>query len=145
VAEIEGELDTIFDGVPEAILKVRPAPHEWSARDVLAHLIWTERWTQQAEWLMITVGTPIDWGHNNDFEIAGIAETRETAVELLADLKRTLREQLRNIPHIPDTTLAVKPLFAELSRWMSATGEHCREHYEQIQAAIAYAQAVIPA
>ena len=145
VRTVEAELDALFAGVPEAALNVKPAPHEWSAKEVLAHLIWAERWSQMAMWLMITVGTQTDWGFNNDFEIGGIVETRETAAELLADLKQSLREQLYSVRHIPDQTLSVKPIFAELARWLCGTGEHCREHYAQISAAIAHALAVIPA
>ena len=96
-------------------------------------------------WLMLTAGTRPDWGFNNDFEIGGIVETRETAGELLDELKRTLREQLHSVWHIPDQTLAVKPIFAEVASWLCHAGEHCREHYAQIKAAIAQVQAVIPA
>ena len=145
VSTVEAELDALFDGVPESALNVKPAPHEWSAKEVLAHLIWAERWFQMSMWLMVTAGTRPDWGFNNDFEIGGIVETRETAGELLDELKRTLREQLHSVWHIPDQTLAVKPTFAEVARWLSHAGEHCREHYAQIKAAIAQAQAVIPA
>lgn len=142
---VEAELDALFDGVPEAALNVKPAPHEWSAKEVLAHLIWAERWFQMSMWLMMTAGTRIDWGFNNDFEIGGIVATRETAGELLYELKRTLREQLHSVRHIPDQTLAVKPVFAEIASWLCHAGEHCREHYAQIKAAITQAQAVIPA
>jgi uncharacterized protein YndB with AHSA1/START domain len=145
VAEIESELDSIFAGVPESALNIRPAPHEWSAKEVLAHLIWAERWFAMGEWLLVTAGTPIDWGYNNDFEIGGMVASRQTAVELLDDLKRILREQRESVRHIPDETLAVMPLFAELSGLLCGTGEHCREHYDQLRAAIAHAQAVIPA
>ena len=145
VNTIEAELDALFAGVPESALNVRPTPHEWSAKEVLAHLIWTERWSQMAMWLMLTVGTPPDWGFNNDFEIGGISETRETAGDLLDDLKQSLREQLHSVRYIPEQTLTVKPLFAELAKWLCGTGEHCREHYAQIKAAISQAQAVIPA
>lgn len=145
VNTVEAELDALFAGVPESALNAKPAPHEWSAKEVLAHLIWAERWFQMSMWLMITAGTRPDWGFNNDFEIGGIVETRETAFELLDELKRTLREQLHSVRHIPDQTLAVKPSFAEVARWLSHAGEHCREHYAQIKAAIAQAQAVIPA
>jgi uncharacterized protein YndB with AHSA1/START domain len=147
VSAVEAELDVLFAGVPEKALNVKPAPHEWNAKEVLAHLIWAERWFQMSMWLMITAGTRPDWGFNNDFEIGGIAETRETAAELLNDLKQSLREQLHSVRHIPDQTLAVKPIFAEVAGWLCHAGEHCREHYEQIKATIVHAQeqAVIPA
>lgn len=145
VAAVEAELDALFDGVPESALNLKPAPHEWSAKEVLAHLIWAERWFQMSMWLMMTAGNRPDWGFNNDFEIGGIVETRETAGELLYELKRTLREQLHSVHHISDQTVAVKPVFAEIAGWLCHAGEHCREHYEQIKAAINHAQAVIPA
>jgi uncharacterized protein YndB with AHSA1/START domain len=145
ISTVEVELDALFDGVPETALNVKPAPHEWSAKEVLAHLIWAERWFQMSMWLMITAGTRPDWGFNNDFEIGGIVETRETAGELLDDLKQSLREQLHSVWHIPDQTLAVKPTFAAVASWLCHAGEHCREHYAQIKAAMAQAQAVIPA
>lgn len=140
IEQAEADLEALFDGVPEEHLQARPAEGEWSANDVLAHLIWTERWTQQALWLMHTAGVEMRWGENNPFEIDGIREQYPSSAELLPMLKRTLREELRMIASIDDRTASIKPLFALMSGWLNFIDAHLREHFEQISAAIAAAR-----
>ena len=144
VAAAERELDEIFAGVPEHLLAAKPAPNEWSANEVLAHLIWTERWTQQALWLMHTAGIDPVWGFNNEFEIAGIIAVQAESKALLAELKRVLNEQLLMIDKISDEVVSVKPLFALMSGWLSFIGDHLREHYDQIREAIAHSRETLP-
>lgn len=145
VAEAERELDELFAGVSEHVLSAKPAPAEWSANEVLAHLIWTERWTQQSLWLMHTAGIDPVWGFNNEFEIAGIIAVQPQSAALLAELKRALNEQRQMVRKISDDVVSVKPLFALMSGWLSFIGDHLREHYDQIRAAIAHAQETQPA
>lgn len=132
IEQVEADLDALFDGVPEEQLQARPAEGEWSANDVLAHLIWSERWAQQALWLMHTAGVEILWGENNPFEIDGIREQYPTSAELLPTLKRTLREELRMIASVDDRTAGIKPLFALMSGWFTFIDAHIREHFRQI-------------
>ncbi|MBK9125168.1 MAG: SRPBCC domain-containing protein [Chloroflexi bacterium] len=145
IEQVETDLTALFDGVAEEHLQARPAEGEWSANDVLAHLIWTERWTQQALWLMHTAGVEMRWGENNPFEIDGIREQYPTSAELLPLLRRTLREELRMIASIDDRTASIKPLFALMSGWLTFIDAHLREHFEQISAAIAAARQRQPA
>lgn len=141
VTAVTAELDALFDGVPETALNVRPMAGEWSAREVLAHLVWTEHWVEQALWLMSTVGTQMEWGYNNDFELSGLLATHDAAA-LRTELHRALHAQHAMAVALPEDVLANKPLFVLLALWLQGTGEHCREHYDQLRAAITHAQSL---
>jgi uncharacterized protein YndB with AHSA1/START domain len=142
VTGIEADLEALIAGVPEAALAAKPSANEWSANETLAHMVWAERWYQQVLWILMTTGEVIPWGVNNSFQLDGLLATHPTGVALMAELRRTLREQVEMIHSIPDETLAVKPLYHQISGVLSLTGEHCRRHYTQIGAAIRQARAV---
>ncbi len=142
VTRIEADLEALIAGVPDEALTQVPAPGEWSANETLAHMVWAERWYQQVLWLLISYGEAIPWGVNNRFQLDGILATHTTGAVLMAELRRTLREQVEMIRSIPDDTLAVKPLFHQIAGVLSYTGEHCRRHYTQITSAVEHRRAV---
>lgn len=138
VAGIEADLEALIAGATDDALAAKPSPTEWSANETLAHMVWAERWYQQVLWLLMTTGEAIPWGANNRFQLDGLLATHTTGPELMAELRRTLREQVEMIRAIPDETLAVRPLYDQIAGVLSLTGEHCRRHYTQIQQALAH-------
>ena len=140
---IEADLEALIAGVPEEALAAKPSANEWSANETLAHMVWAERWYQQVLWILMTTGEVIPWGVNNRFQLDGLLATHPTGAALMAELRRTLREQVEMIHAIPDETLAVKPLYHQIAGVLSLTGEHCRRHYTQIGAAIRQARTAV--
>jgi uncharacterized protein YndB with AHSA1/START domain len=145
VAGIEDDLEGLIAGATREALAAKPSPTEWSANETLAHMVWAERWYQQVLWILMTTGEVIPWGENNRFQLDGILATHPDGVALMAELRRTLREQVEMIHAIPDATLAVRPLYNQIAGVLSLTGEHCRRHYTQIEQAIVQARRIDPA
>jgi len=119
-AEVMGELRTLFEGVSENEAEFNPSPEEWSAKEVLAHLIASEQ-----------------------YGLHGVAEFICDAQREFTDEFGNVRSQLRAIL---STTPTIPELLDRLARkgvlWRMGfeafqyPGFHDRVHMDQIRTAI---------
>lgn len=134
--ELDAELDRLMADVPEDALECAPQPGEWCANEVLAHLIFTERFWQTYIFAMVDGDDNVPWHSNNRTQIAGILAVRSTGAELVAELKRAEQETLHTVKAIPASFEALRPLFTRLSDYLAGLHEHTWEHFAQMRAAI---------
>lgn len=140
-AELETELDTLFDGVTEVEAAKTPAEGEWSANEVMAHLILNERWQQN--WLGGFMQTPQIGGYtgNTPARIASITATFPSAKALIAELKRSWQETVAILKNVPAEYGERPSNLWWMNFNLGQTHWHTRGHYEQISEAIAAARA----
>jgi uncharacterized protein YndB with AHSA1/START domain len=140
MAELQTELDQLMDGVPESAMSHRPAPEEWSANEVLAHLIWTERHQQMTMWGIAGGDDALAWPDNNVLQLAGTLAVYKTGEELAAELKRSQAETVAAILAIPASLVENKGGYAQLAILATNFADHVRDHFTQMRQAIAAAK-----
>lgn len=147
--ELSKQLEPIyhrFENEVEALLKdatkedcaKKPEPSEWSANEVLAHLIHNELIWQNivAEIMDGHEAAFDDWGGNIQARIDGTVATFSTKDELFKELKNHDAETLNMYPHIPAEFLTHKGKFWKLVFQASQNSYHLQNHLEQIRSAI---------
>ncbi len=136
-------LEACFLGVDEAEADFRPAPEEWSAREVLAHLIQNERhWLENLD---DVIGgyerLSDDWGGNITPHMQAIVAAYQSTRGLLDELRRLSDELVSFLAHLPDEFRARKVSYwLAVNTLLEGTIPHNSAHIGQIKAAIAAAR-----
>jgi uncharacterized protein YndB with AHSA1/START domain len=143
-AELDAELDALFVGVSEDEAARRPAPAEWSAKEVIAHLIWNERFNQMWTWGLVGGDDAFAWPDNNYTQIAGVLASYPTTADLVAELKRAEVASRAIITSLPAEFMARKASYRRMALSWFNTPDHHREHFQQIRAALAAAREKVP-
>lgn len=137
--ECRQRLEAALGGATEEAAGRRPQPTEWSAREVLCHLIVTHRSTQ--EWIADLVGGQErwsdDWAGNLDIAHAGLLSVYPTTADLLAELGRAAAETRAMVAALPEEFVARKGSYWRLARSLMELPEHNREHAAQVEGALA--------
>ena len=134
-AEIDKELAGLFEKKTEAQAAKKPAPKEWSANEVLAHLIMSERWLHN--WLGTLMNTPEaeGWSANHVARITAVTTTYPTHDDLLAELRRGHAETVALVRHVPGDVQ--KNVLWWMNFELDGMAKHARQHLNQIEAALA--------
>lgn len=137
------DLSALFNGVREDEAGKSPAEGEWSAKLVLAHIIYAEsRLHDSIGARFAGNGQPQHWSGNNNARLQAMVDVYPNTQDLLDLLRREYDQTLmlyRNFPK--DAEAANKGHI-----WGEAFGingwiQHARGHFGQIQAAIETAKA----
>jgi uncharacterized protein YndB with AHSA1/START domain len=136
--QYESEIETLLKAASEVECAKKPAPDEWSANEVLAHLIHSELAGQNvlSEIMGGHESTSDDWGGNIQAQIDGTVATFTTKNRLFKELKNHDAETLSMLTHIPSDFLAHKGKFWKLVFQVNQYPFHLQTHLEQIQSAI---------
>lgn len=136
--QVESELENFFAEVSEAEASHKPAPDEWSAKEVLGHLIHTERGWHN--WMSDTIGGHEpwhdDWGGNLQVRLAATGAAYPTVGELLEELKRLNAETVAIVANLPEDFLERKGSYWRLAYNLLDTPYHHETHLGQMRAAI---------
>ncbi len=140
-AEHDAELTAVFDGVSESEAGKKPAPEEWSAQQVVAHLILNERWLHS--WLGGHLQGPEISGYtcNSPARIAGVLSNYPTTADLLAELRRGWAETLAIVRSMPASVAERKAYLWWMSFEVMGLRVHTEDHFDQMRKAIAAARA----
>jgi hypothetical protein len=137
--EALGLLEKTFEGVSEAKAGRKPAPTEWSAKEVLAHLIHSER-GQQAYMEDIVSGyvrVADDFAGNSDAHVRATVQAFGTVSLLLDALKRLADETIAFTANLPAEFLLRKASYLQVgSSLLEGMAAHIRAHRSQIEAAL---------
>ena len=131
-------LDACLDGVSEAEASHRPGPGEWSARDVIAHLIIDLRETQQ--YISDLIGSEERWTDGNagnvPARITALTSVLKTLSEARAELKRAQDETVAMVAALPGEFVSRRGSYWRLGHGLLQSSTHTQEHAAQVQAAI---------
>lgn len=131
-------LDETLAGVSEAEADFHPAGGEWSAKEVLAHLIHGERFDQFDLVDRITgyERWADDWGGNSDVQVQATAAAYPTLAELLAELKRAYQETVALLSRLPQNFVERRGSYWQVAHNHVQEDTHLDGHIEQIKKAI---------
>jgi len=136
------ELDQCFAGVSEKEADHRPAKDEWGAKEVVAHLIHSERGT--LIYMDGLIGGQEQWSDddsgNQMAHIQATVSTFPTIPDLLNELKHLHAEILAYITNLPVEFVARKGSYWRLAYLFLEGNFHPQGHYAQIRSAIADAR-----
>jgi uncharacterized protein YndB with AHSA1/START domain len=141
-AELGAELEKCFEGVTEAEASFKALPSDWSAKDVVCHLLAGERdgHSTIAETIWGIQRYYDSFGDNINERHAALQAVFPTYRELLDEYKRAERETVALLAAMPDNVVARKSDWLVLSFGFLQPPLHNYGHFEQIKAAIAAAR-----
>lgn len=130
-------LDPILAGATDAQASRKPAPGEWSAKEILTHLIHSERLTQANILTFIFSSGELNLPDNSHEYVAASVDVIRTLEELVAEVKRAQAETVALLAHLPEQFIARKSSLWLLGFYMLGFTGHGHEHAEQLKAALA--------
>lgn len=141
-ADIDAQLAAAFEGVSEEEASHKPGADEWSAKDVLCHLVAGER--DWHAWIGELIGSQErwsdDWAGNIALRHVGILAAFPTVPALLEELKRHEAETVGMLAALPPEFVAHKGSYVRMAYSLLQAPEHVAGHRDQIRDAIASAR-----
>ena len=137
-AEASQALRSFFADVSEAEASHRPAAAEWSAKEVLAHLIHSERGFQDNVGEMVTGAESVydDFGENLLARVEATVAVYPTIADLLAAYDRSTAETVALLAHLPEEATRRKSSYWRLALIALDNPFHFRGHLEQMGDAV---------
>ncbi len=132
-------LASALEGVTEEEASFKTSPDDWSAKEVLAHLIHTERDWQFGiqKWI---VGEVLIDGTNLDSRVRATIAAYPTIPDLLLELKRAETETVAMLRNLPEDFTAQKDSYWLLAYQQVQFKGHIDEHVDQIKAVVTAAR-----
>ncbi len=136
-AAADAQLDEILAGASDAVAWQSPAPGEWSAAEVLAHLIICERMVQTTVGVQLN-GNPLpNWPDNDPPMIQAVLAVYPTLAELVAAWKTAEAETVALIGRLPEAFVGRKATYTILAGFiLGEMVNHTQGHLRQIQEAV---------
>lgn len=137
-AEVMKEIRTLFEGVSEDEAEFNPSPEEWSAKEVLAHLIVSEQFGIHgvAEYICDAQREFVEDFGNVRPQLKAIISTTPAVPELLDRLERMKKEANTLVEHAEELKARKGILWRMGFETFLYPGFHDRAHMEQIRAVI---------
>ena len=135
---VDAELAALFDGVNDAAASAKPVPGEWSAKEVLAHLLDGEGDGHSSIADLVPASERVSDGPfaNSHLRTAVTAASYATPGEML-DAYRHLEDQTAALlASLPDEFVARKGSYWRLAYSYTQARPHYEEHFAQIRAAL---------
>jgi uncharacterized protein YndB with AHSA1/START domain len=131
-------LDKTFTGVSYSEADFHPSKGEWNAKEVLAHLIVTERNNQFdiADRISGFERWADDWTGNVPAQVQATVVAFPTLAELLDELKRLYIETAALLRRLPQSFVERRGSYWQVAFSYTQDRTHLDEHIEQINAAI---------
>jgi uncharacterized protein YndB with AHSA1/START domain len=133
--EFNDALDKTFDGVSEREASFCPGAEDWSAKETLVHLLYTERWLHLA--ISCVVSDQRTGGFINQLELIKAVADSYTLGELIAELKKCQEVTVNSLAALPVDFLTDKRRYINFaSSFGQGFSKHSLGHLPQIQDAI---------
>jgi uncharacterized protein YndB with AHSA1/START domain len=133
-SKIIESLEQTFEGVNDAEASYSPGAEEWSAKEVLVHLIQTERDVHR--WIN-DLAAGMDrfydqWPGDQMFRIRATLASYPTIQDLMTELRRSLKETVASVAFLDPNFTRRKASFSRLAMNLFLTPKHVDEHIQQI-------------
>lgn len=135
--EVLSELRALFSGVSEEEAAYTLGPDEWSAKQVLAHLVSTERAQHVVVALAVRSQTMDEWGSNESPYLHALMAAYPTIPDLQSALEVEMEITAAMVEALPDSVVARKATFRRLAEMFLETPAHTRTHIDQMRESLA--------
>jgi uncharacterized protein YndB with AHSA1/START domain len=135
------EVEKAFEGFSDEQAMARPEPNEWSALEIVAHLISGERFNISFLTGLIDGYEPVTdgFGTNIHAQVQATVKTHPSIELTLGALRRAVEETLAFTSLIPAEFVANKGSYYRFASGLLQPNFHLTAHLEQIKAALAAA------
>ena len=135
------EVENCFEGVTDAQAMTRPEPQEWSALEIVAHLIHGERFNQTYLTSLIDGYELVNdgFGSNVHAQVQATVSANPSIALMLSELRRAVEETLAYTSFLPDGFVENKGSFYRFGSILLQPNFHLTGHTEQIKGAISAA------
>ncbi len=133
--EILEDLTDILADVTKSEADFRPAPEEWSIKEIIAHLIHTERDHQEyiGNLVLSQENLTDDFAENLNARVKATASIYPTLPEILTAYKQSLQETVNTIAFLPESVMQDKSAFWHLVFNAKQFPLHAHTHIDQIE------------
>ena len=142
-SQIDQELDEFYRNITEEEASIRPEPEEWCIKEILAHLVQSERGYQN--YIADVVGGQEphydDYYGNLQARINATLDVYPTLSDLRQELKRCSQETLALFVHLPLSFLERKGSYWRIAYGALEAPYHHQVHLEQMRALVNDAKA----
>jgi hypothetical protein len=142
-ASANAKMDEVFYGVSEAKAEFRLKPKEWTSKEVLAHLIHSER--NMVDWATTLVQGAEFYIHTDSLpaRLRSTTITYPLIVDLRGELRSAQREGLNFYAEMPAEFVARKSSYVRMAgALIEETAYHYKDHIQQIEKNLAAAKDV---
>jgi uncharacterized protein YndB with AHSA1/START domain len=137
-ARQDEEINALFNNVTEEEASYKPKPDDWSAKEVLAHLIHSERFFQTL--IVDLLGRQERWtdqfAGNLAPPILATIAAFPTLPELLKDFKNSSTETIALYSYLPPEFMDLRGSYWRVAFYALEGPYHFQSHLEQMRAAI---------
>jgi hypothetical protein len=136
------EIEKTFEGYTDEQAMKPPAPNEWSALEIVAHLINTERFNYNYLSSLIDGYEAVSdgFGGNITASVTAMVKVNPSVKTMLETLRRTVDEILTYTEMIPEEFAANKGSYYRFGTLMLQPNFHLNAHTQQIKDALAAAK-----
>lgn len=136
--QVNADLNTFLAGVKDEEASFKPAPEEWSIKEVIAHFIQEQRGFHQyiAEQVFSEERFSDGYGDNLHAYIEATVSAYPTLNELVLEFKRNSAETVSILEKLPEDFVARKSTFWRMSYNLLQDPYHYFSHKDQMQAAL---------
>jgi len=129
------DLESVFENVTDSEASFSPGAEEWSAKEVLVHLILSERDTHK--WINDLVAGQDrfydQYPGDRFFRIRATLTTYPGIDDLMTELRRSLKETVASVAFLDPGFTHRKVSFSRLAMALFSTPKHVDEHLQQIK------------
>ena len=129
------EVEQCFDNVTDEQALAKSEPQEWSALEVIAHLIHGERANQTYLTGLIDGYEPVTdgFGSNIDAQVAATVKANPSVALMLTALRRIVEETLAYVSMLPDDFVGNKGSYYRFGFGLLQPNFHLTGHTQQIR------------
>ena len=133
-AQLDKELDEVLAGATEAEAEFRPKDGNWNVKELLGHLITTERGSQMGVATQLTDGVLDGFPNNPMAWMQAVTSVYKTLPEVVALWKRTEAETVALMALLPEAFVARKATYLNNGAgFLQGLVGHTRTHIGEIK------------
>lgn len=133
-AQLDKELDDVLANVTESEADYRPDENSWNVKEILAHLITSERGSQMGVATQVTDGVLDGFPGNSTAQVRSVTAVYPTLAEMVDLWKRTEAESVALLVNLPETIAARKATYHNIGNlFLNGLPGHTRAHFGEIQ------------
>jgi len=131
-------LEDCFQDVSDEQANARPAPNEWNALEILAHILHTERFNQTfiVESADGFVRQADGFGGNLQAQVSATVQVYPTVEAMIGAVRRGVEETLALVENLPVSFVQDKSGFYQVGNAVLLNDFHIHSHIPQIKAAL---------
>jgi uncharacterized protein YndB with AHSA1/START domain len=140
-AQLDKELDEVLANATDEEADYRPDENSWNVKELLAHLITTERGTQMGAATQVTDGVLDGFPNNPAAWVKSVTAVYPTLAEMVVLWKRTEAESVALLANLPEATVARKATYHNMANgFLTGLSAHTLAHIGEIRTLLAAAR-----